>query len=129
MKPVLVFASLSLLSMCAFAADPAAAPAAACAVPVIPAVSTSTVGVQRVDKAIKQWDDCVAKQETDENMRRDDEVKAKANAWLAATIQYSNGQAQGGAVVARVEQDKRELVLSATDLERIRFASLNKKGM
>jgi hypothetical protein len=118
MKPVLVFASLSLMSMCAFASEPAAATAGQCAAPVIPPVSTSQVGVQRVEKILKQWDDCVLAQSSDENKRLDAEVKAKSRAWMAATIQYSNGQAAGTSILSRVEVDKFEAIISRTERER-----------
>lgn len=128
MKPVLVCASLSLMSAFAFAAEPVAAAAESCAAPVIPPVSTSTVGLQRVQKAIKQWDDCVANQETDENIRLDEEVKAKAKAWLAATIQYSNGQAAGNAVPMRHEFERVEWRLTFAERQRAK-ASLNNVPM
>jgi hypothetical protein len=93
MKSVLVFASLSLISACALAAEPAAAPAAACKAPVIPAESTDVKLGRLVVKDINQWRDCIVAQPTEENLRADAMVKEKEIAWRAATVNHFRREA------------------------------------
>jgi hypothetical protein len=106
MKSVLVLASLTLCSACAFAAEPAAASAEACVAPSFPPVSTSNVGAQRVEKRIRKWNDCVANQATDENKLRDVVVKAQAKKWIAATLQYVGGRHAGVVTSGRYEHER-----------------------
>jgi uncharacterized lipoprotein YajG len=106
MKSVLVLASLSLFSACAFAAEPADALATACVAPVFPPVSTSNVGAQRVEKRIRKWNDCVASQATEENKLRDVVVKAQARKWIAATLQYVGGRHAGVVTSGRYEHER-----------------------
>jgi hypothetical protein len=88
MKTVLVFASLSLMSALAAAAEVSVA-AEACVAPVIPTMSTTLESVQQVDREVTQWDACVVKQASDDNKGRDAQVKAQWKAWQLATRQNS----------------------------------------
>ncbi len=63
-----------------------------------------------------------------ENIRLDEEVRAKAKAWLAATIQYSNGQAAGMTVPARADFERFEWRLTFAERQRAK-AILNNLPM
>ncbi|SFU35204.1 hypothetical protein [Pseudoduganella namucuonensis] len=86
---------------------------APCAQPDFPTRSSSNDGVRRVEQALKTWRACFRaatqrKQSVDEMMasaREYQQVKAKHEAWILATIQHSNGQAYGQLAAARVERD------------------------
>ena len=85
----------ALVSVSAFAtAGEAPAPTAGqCAVPKIPAVSTSQVGADRVHKQLKEWNTCVANGKTDSALVA--KVDADAKAWAKATETHSKGQGKG----------------------------------
>jgi hypothetical protein len=84
-----------------------------CPQPEFPSRSTSTESVRRVEKSLKAWRACfraaVGQQQSVDDMvaasREYQLVKARHEAWVAATIQNSNGQAYGRLASARVERD------------------------
>ncbi len=106
MKSVLACVSLSLISACAFATEAAAVSQQPCAEPVVPPVSTSSVGVNRVQKSIEKWNNCVASQATEENKQRDEVVKQKIAHWVDATLQYSGARHAGVVATGRHEHER-----------------------
>lgn len=115
MKQVSVLVSIAALCGSAMAAgaeiDPRQNPE--CPQPDFPSYSTSTESVRRVEKALKAWRTCFRaaagqQQSVDEMLaasREYQQVKTRHEAWVAATIHYSNGQAYGRLASARVERD------------------------
>lgn len=115
MKQVSVLLSIAFLCGSAMAAGAEIDPRqnADCPQPEFPSRSTSTESVRRVEKSLKAWRTCFRaaaghQQSVDEMVaasREYQQVKARHEAWVAATIQYSNGQAYGRLASARVERD------------------------
>src|ERR1043165_9756968 len=115
MKQVAVLLSVAILCGPALAAGAETDPKqnAECPQPDFPPRSTSTESVRRVEKSLKAWRTCFRaaagqQQNVDEKVaasREYRQVKARHEAWIAATIQYSNGQAYGRLASARVERD------------------------
>ena len=115
MKQVSVLLSIAFLCGSATAAGAEIDPRqnAECPQPDFPSRSTSTESVRRVEKALKAWRTCFRtaagqQQSVDEMVaasREYQQVKTRHEAWIAATVQYSNGQAYGRLASARVERD------------------------
>jgi hypothetical protein len=115
MKQVSVLLSIAFLCGSAMAAGAEIDPKqnADCPQPDFPSRSTSTESVRRVEKSLKAWRTCfraaAGHQQSVDGMvaasREYQQVKARHEAWVAATIQYSNGQAYGRLASARVERD------------------------
>lgn len=115
MKQVSVLLSIAFLCGSAMAAGAEIDPKqnAECPQPDFPSRSTSTESVRRVEKSLKAWRVCFRsaagqRHSVDEMVaasREYQQVKARHEAWVAATIQYSNGQAYGRLASARVERD------------------------
>ncbi len=120
MKSVFACVGLSLVSACAFAAEPTMEASGQCVAPVIPSVSTSTVGALRVARVIDAWKECVAKQDNEETQRLDLDIQAQTKQWLAATVQYSNGNASHNGVIGRQEYEKYEQRLTFVEREKIK---------
>lgn len=86
---------------------------APCAQPDFPTRSSSSDGVRRVEQALKTWRSCFRastqrQQSVDEmvaSAREYQQVKARHEAWVLATVQHSNGQAYGHLAATRVERD------------------------
>lgn len=93
MKLAATLFALASASSIATAGDVPAATAGRCAVPKIPAVSTSQVGADRVQKQLKEWNSCVTKSQTDAALIA--KVDAQAKAWAKATEAHSQGQGKG----------------------------------
>jgi hypothetical protein len=115
MKQVSVLFTVAILCGPALAAGAETDPRqnTECPQPDFPPRSTSTESVRRVEKSLKAWRACfrasVGQQQNVDDMlaasREYQQVKAKHEAWIAATIHYSNGQAYGRLASARVERD------------------------
>lgn len=115
MKQVAVLLSVAVLCSPALAAGAETDPRqnAECPQPDFPPRSTSTESVRRVEKSLKAWRACfraaAGQQQNVDDMlaasREYQQVKARHEAWVAATIHYSNGQAYGRLASARVERD------------------------
>lgn len=93
MKTAATLLALAMVSPLAAAGDLPAATAEQCAVPKIPAVSTSQTGADRVHKQLKAWNACVAKGKTDAALIA--KVDAQAKAWAKATEAHSQGNGKG----------------------------------
>lgn len=87
-----MFALVSASSF-ATAGEVPASVAGQCAVPKIPAVSTSQVGAERIHKQLKEWSACIASGKADQALVA--EVDAQAKAWAKATEIHSKGQGKG----------------------------------
>ena len=115
MKQVSVLLSVAILCSPALATGAEIDPKqkAECPQPDFPPRSTSTESVRRVEKSLKAWRACfraaAGQQQNVDDMvaasREYQQVKARHEAWIAATIQHSNGQAYGRLASARVERD------------------------
>ncbi|MRV71304.1 hypothetical protein GJ700_06165 [Duganella sp. FT92W] len=115
MKQVAVLLSAAILCSPALAMGAETDPRqnAECPQPEFPPRSTSTESVRRVEKSLKAWRACfraaAGQQQNVDDMlaasREYQQVKARHEAWVAATIHYSNGQAYGRLASARVERD------------------------
>lgn len=115
MKQVSVLLSIAFLCGSAMAAGAEIDPRqnTDCPQPDFPSRSTSTESVRRVEKALKAWRTCFRaaagqQQNVDEMVaasREYQQVKTRHEAWIAATVQYSNGQSYGRLASARVERD------------------------
>ena len=115
MKQVSIWLSVAILCspVLALGAETDPRQNAECPQPDFPPRSTSTESVRRVEKSLKAWRACfraaTAQQQNVDDMvaasREYQQVKARHEAWIAATIQYSNGQAYGRLASARVERD------------------------
>jgi hypothetical protein len=112
--------ALSGASHAMTAAGDVAAPAAiaACELPAIPAVSTSTEGVRRVEQRIAQWRQCANDVLASDNSAATQTslreaaaaVDSHTAAWLSASARYNNGQAAGRLAQTRVERDLKEQI-------------------
>jgi len=115
MKQVIALLSLAVLCSATLAAGAEIDPKqkADCPQPEFPSRSTSTESVRRVEKSLKAWRACFRaaagqRQSVDDMVaasREYQQVKARHEAWVAATIQKSKGQAYGRLASARVERD------------------------
>ena len=115
MKQVAVLLSVVILCGPAQAAGAETDPrqGTECPQPDFPSRSTSTQSVRRVENALKAWRACfriaAAQQQSVDNMvaasREYQQVKARHEAWVAATVNASNGQPYGRLALARVERD------------------------
>jgi uncharacterized iron-regulated protein len=114
-KSLLIPAFLSLLSASAFGAEPAAAPAKTCVVPVFPAVSTNLSESLSIKRDVDKWSDCILAHPTEENLRQVADVKKKESDWKAASAKHYNRQAAldktsfGAIMSARDSRDRLEL--------------------
>lgn len=108
MKSVILVLAFASASACALAAEaPGSSRAGPCAAPRIPAVSTSQAGADRVKKAVREWNACVAATPgTDPAVAA--AVSEQARAWARATLDYSNGQRNSSVVAQTHERAKRE---------------------
>lgn len=116
MKQVSVLLSIAALCGSAMASGAEIDPRqnAQCPQPEFPSRSTSNESVRRVEKSLKAWRTCFRAAAGQQQQNMDDmvaasreyqQVKARHEAWIAATIQYSNGQAYGRLASTRVERD------------------------
>ncbi len=126
MKSLFACVSLSLISACSFAAEPSASAdnIESCVAPVLPPVSTSSFGVNRVQKTIVKWNDCVAAQPTEENILRDAEFKVKVAQWVDASLGYIGGRYAG--VVANGRRDYERFDTRIAFDEREKFRALSR---
>lgn len=125
MKQVSVLLSIAALCGSAMASGAEIDPrqTAQCPQPEFPSRSTSTESVRRVEKSLKAWRTCfraaAGQQQNVDDMvaasREYQQVKARHEAWIAATVQYSNGQAYGRLASTRVERDFWEHLMSNTN--------------
>ena len=103
---------LSMFVMLAFGSAPAQAASFDCVEPDFPAQSTSSEGVRRVEKQVRQWRACKASHRSEmgsaEVERLSTEVDARLAKWIASTRAYSNRQASGQRVRTEIEQEKAE---------------------
>ncbi|MFD2365522.1 hypothetical protein [Pseudoduganella sp. GCM10020061] len=109
MKPALLMLALACAPAFALATDetPARSDAGACAVPQIPAVSTSQAGANRIKKVLKKWDACVAAHPgTDPAVVA--AVSQQAAEWSRATVDYSTGQGNSNVAARHHSNAKRE---------------------
>jgi hypothetical protein len=112
-----VFALLALAAACGAATvhgaeiDPSQK--SQCEQPDFPSRSTSMESVRRVEKALREWRACfraaaTQAQSVDEMLAYAhdyQQLKARHDSWVKATVSYSNGQAYGRLAATRVERD------------------------
>jgi hypothetical protein len=112
-----VFALLALAAACGTATvhgaeiDPSQK--SQCEQPDFPSRSTSIEGVRRVEKALREWRACfraaaTQAQSVDEMLAYAhdyQQLKARHDTWVKATVSYSNGQPYGRLAATRVERD------------------------
>ena len=112
-----VFALLALAAACGAATvhgaeiDPSQK--SQCEQPDFPSRSTSMESVRRVEKALREWRACfraaaTQAQSVDEMLAYAhdyQQLKARHDTWVKATVSYSNGQAYGRLAATRVERD------------------------
>lgn len=126
MKQISVLLSIAVLCGSAMATGAEVDPRqnAECPQPEFPSRSTSTESVRRVEKSLKAWRTCFRAAAGNQQKNVDDmvaasreyqQVKARHEAWIAATVQYSNGQAYGRLASARVERDFWEHMMSKSN--------------
>ena len=104
--------SLTMFLMLAFNAASAQAASFDCVAPDFPAQSTSSEGVRRVEKQVRQWRACKASHRLEmssaEVERLSTEVDTRLAKWIASTRAYSNGHSGGQRVLTEMEQEKVE---------------------
>ena len=93
MKLAATMFALVFASAFSAAGEAAASAAGQCAVPKIPAVSTSQAGADRIHKQLKEWNACVASGKADPALVEN--VNSQAKAWAKATELHSQGQGKG----------------------------------
>ena len=84
-----------------------------CEQPAIPAYSTSTEGLRRVQKSVDAWQTCandyLGQDDSDDAyaavMQVAEAIYARRAGWIVATARYNNGQAAGRLVQTLGERD------------------------
>lgn len=95
---------MALLAGTAAAADSPPPAAFNCEAPEIPAVSTSSDAVRRVEKRIAEWKQCALEYQTGDRSEAAaalvqtayDDIVARRNEWVAATNRYNSSQVRSG---------------------------------
>jgi hypothetical protein len=98
---------LSLLLLCAIAVQAQAA-SFDCVAPVFPPVSTSSEGVRRVEKQVRQWRACTEAHRAQMGLMEVERLRAEVDLglakWIASTRAYSNGQFKGQQRLTEIER-------------------------
>jgi hypothetical protein len=106
MKQLFVFLALGMASAASYADS------VVCAAPVLPAYSTSNHEVRRVAREVKHFRACqdaaAPTSDVAEINRRSAEVEGNLERWLAATLDYSQGQRTGQRRLSFVDIDRVE---------------------
>jgi hypothetical protein len=104
--------SLPVFLFLVFAAAPVQAASFDCVAPVFPGHSTSSDGVRKIEKEVRQWRACNAAHRSRtgavEVDRLNTEVDASLAKWIAATRAYSNGQFNSHDKLTEMEREKVE---------------------
>ncbi len=102
--------ALSIFLLFIVGAGSAQAASFDCVAPVFPEHSTSSEGVRRIERQVREWRACTAEHrasaESVQVDRLNNEVEANLAKWIAATRSYSNGHSHN--MLTEMERQKIE---------------------